>query len=152
MATVVIPKEDAVFWLDAHGRWHNQHGPFEHKRIIDYFHKAIRWDADGYYLEQTHEGGRTEKVYFPCEDTALFVFDVQEVQPDVASDHTLSNIRLILNTGISLPLPIENLRVENNQLYLLWNHQRVRFTAKALLKISRYLTFDPDGTVSKSQN
>ena len=34
---VVIFKEEAVFWMDNQGRWHNQYGPFQHKRVIDYF-------------------------------------------------------------------------------------------------------------------
>ena len=47
---LVVPKEKAVFWLDAHGRWHNKHGVFEHKKIIDYFHSSIRKDAVGIIL------------------------------------------------------------------------------------------------------
>jgi len=35
---IVISEEEAVFWMDAYGRWHNKHGAFEHKKIIDYFH------------------------------------------------------------------------------------------------------------------
>jgi hypothetical protein len=37
----IIAKEDAVFWLDKNGDWHNEHGKFQHKKIIDYFHSAI---------------------------------------------------------------------------------------------------------------
>ena len=32
----IVPKEEAVFWLDAYGRWHNEHGVFEHKKIVAY--------------------------------------------------------------------------------------------------------------------
>ena len=70
----VVPKEKAVFWLDAYGRWHNEHGVFEHKKIISYFHSSIRKDAEGYYLFQKHNDHTIEKVYFKYEDTALFVF------------------------------------------------------------------------------
>ena len=38
-------------------------------------HAAIRRDADGYFVCQ-ERGNCTEKVYFPYEDTALFVVDV----------------------------------------------------------------------------
>ena len=69
---IIIPKEKAVFRMDANGRWHNAHGPFENPKIIAYFNAAIRKDADGYYLYQELED-RAEKVYFPYEDTALFV-------------------------------------------------------------------------------
>ncbi|MBW1695092.1 MAG: hypothetical protein JRJ41_13325 [Deltaproteobacteria bacterium] len=61
---VVVPKEDAVFWLDAFGRWHNEHGTFEHKKIINFFHSSIRKDADGYYLYQKRDDSIIEKVYF----------------------------------------------------------------------------------------
>jgi hypothetical protein len=39
--TNVISKDQATFWLDRYGRWHNEHGLFEHKKIIDYFDKLI---------------------------------------------------------------------------------------------------------------
>ena len=45
---IVIQKEDAVFRLDGNGRWHNQHGPFQHKKVIDYFHTCINKDKHGF--------------------------------------------------------------------------------------------------------
>jgi hypothetical protein len=68
---IIIPKERAIFWLDKNGRWHNAHGEFEHKKIIDYFHSSIKRDENGYYLFQKR-GDVQEKVYFHYEDTALF--------------------------------------------------------------------------------
>ena len=50
---ISIPKDRAIFWLNANGRWHNAHGEFQHKKIIDYF-----------------------QVYFHYEDTALFAVDL----------------------------------------------------------------------------
>ncbi|MDJ0803659.1 MAG: MFS transporter permease, partial [Desulfobacterales bacterium] len=76
MKEIVIPKDQAVFWLDRHGFWRNRHGRFERPRIIAKFHAAIGRDAQGYYLSQTN-GDVREKIYFPYEDTALFVFDVR---------------------------------------------------------------------------
>jgi len=52
---IVISKDDAVFWLNANGRWHNAHGEFQHKKIIDYFHSSIQKDEKGYYLFQEEE-------------------------------------------------------------------------------------------------
>jgi len=72
---IVVPREDAVFWLDGNGFWHNREEKFTHRKIINYFHSSIRKDKKGYYLFQVHPGYR-EKVYFPYEDTALFVFEV----------------------------------------------------------------------------
>ena len=74
---IVISKEDAVFWLDKNGCWHNDAGKFRHKKIIDFFNRSIRKDADGFHLCQLRDNC-VEKVYFPYEDTALFVFDVIE--------------------------------------------------------------------------
>ena len=90
---IVIPREKAVFWLDRNGRWRNHDGLFRNPRIIEHFHSAIRRDDGGYYLSQEREGVR-EKVYFPYEDTALFVVDVKTVEP----------AELILNTRRRLPL------------------------------------------------
>ena len=105
----VVPKEDAVFWLDAYGRWHNEHGVFEHKKIISYFHSSIRKDAKGYYLFQKHNDHTLEKVYFKYEDTALFVFDIKtQDDPD--------KIRLILNTKHEILLNPEDLFVQNDNL------------------------------------
>jgi hypothetical protein len=118
----VVPKEEAVFWLDAYGRWHNKHGVFEHKKIIDYFHSSIRKDAGGYHLIQKHDDHTIEKVYFKCEDTALFVFDVK-TQDD--SD----KIRLILNT-------------KNDNLYMEHAGHRIKFIDRAMLKLAHRLKFD----------
>jgi hypothetical protein len=104
---IVIPKENAVFRLDANGCWHNESGRFRNKKIIDYFHASIRKDADGYFLFQNRDNC-TEKVYFPYEDTALFVFDVILGDP----------ITLVLNTGERSSLEPLNLFVQNDGLYV----------------------------------
>ena len=84
---VVVPKEKAVFWLDGRGRWHGESGEFKHRKIIEHFHSSIRKDKQGFHLMQRHRHFR-EKVYFPYEDTPLFVFDVL----------TGENIEIVLNT------------------------------------------------------
>lgn len=131
----VVPKEDAVFWLDAYGRWHNKHGVFEHKKIIDYFHSSIRKDAEGYHLLQKHNDHTIEKVYFKYEDTALFVFDVK-TQDD--SD----KIRLILNTKDEIALAPKNLFVQNDNLYMEHAGDRIKFMDRAMLKLAHRLKFD----------
>ena len=128
---IVITREKAVFWLDGDGRWHNAHGPFEHKKIIDYFHSAIQRDSGGYFLCQDTED-RREKVYFRFADTALFVFDV------VDGEHPV----LVLNTGEQLALQPEHLFVENDALYLQKGDERVKFTQRCLMKISARLEIE----------
>jgi hypothetical protein len=132
---VVVSKEEAVFWLDANGRWHNKHGVFEHKKIIDYFHSSIRKDAEGYHLLQKHNDHIMEKVYFKYEDTALFVFEIK-TQDD--SD----NICLILNTKDEISLEPENLFVQNDNLYMENDGHRIKFIDRALLKLANRLKFD----------
>ena len=131
----VIPKEKAVFWLDAYGRWHNEHGVFEHKKIISYFHSSIRKDADGYHLFQEHDDHTIEKVYFKYEDTALFVFDVK-TQDDSGK------IQLILNTKEETPLLPENLFVQNDNLYMERDGHRIKFIDRVMLKLAHRLKFD----------
>ena len=133
---IVISKEDAVFWLDGKGRWHNTDGLFRHKKIIDYFHKSIQKDNDGYFLCQERDNLR-EKVYFRYEDTALFVFDVIFGQ----------EIELVLNTGKMIRLDHEDLYVSNDCLYLQYGDECVKFDERSLVKLSNCIEEENDGYV-----
>jgi len=131
---VVVPREEAVFGLDERGRWrHADQGLFENPRIIAYFHACIRKDAQGYHLLQDH-GHMREKVYFPYEDTALFVFDVLRGDPPV----------LVLNTGKREPLRPRKLFIQKDILYIRIGDDRIRFTEDALVRISHLLEFDEE--------
>ena len=134
--TIIIPKERAVFRLDANGRWHNRYGRFEKKRIIDYFHRAIDHDEGGYFVGQM-KGDALEKVYFPYEDTALFVFTVDPGDP----------VALVLNTGRRLDLDPERLWIENDHLYLADEGHRIRFTDRAMMKLARLMEEGDGGLV-----
>ena len=129
----VIPKEDAVFWLDKNGCWHNAHGKFEHEKIIDYFHSCIKRDQGGYHLSQLN-GNCREKVYFPYEDQALFVFGV------IGQD----DITLILNTKKQVVLDPESLFIKNDNLYMRMGDETIKFVDHGLMKISQFLE-DEDG-------
>ena len=133
MDVVVIPKERAVFWLDGNGRWNNEFGRFEKKKIIDYFHAAIDRDDGGYFVQQERDG-YLEKVYFPYEDTALFVFQVDMGDP----------VRLRLNTGREVALNPEALLIRNDSLYLVLDGERVKFTDRAMMKIASVLEDQAD--------
>ncbi len=123
--TLVIPKEKAVFWLDKHGYWHNKFGPFEHKKIIDYFHASIKRDDKGYFLSQMMDNVQ-EKVYFPYEDTAVFVFNIIR--------H--ADIVLVLNTRRQVKLRPTKLSIADDQLYMQLARERIKFSEQSLLKIS----------------
>jgi len=131
---LVVPEDKAVFWLDAYGRWHNEHGVFEHQKIIDYFHTSIRKDAQGYYLFQSHGDCAIEKVYFKYEDTALFVFDAR-------TQDNSDDIRLILNTKKEIPLVPENLFVQNDHLYMEHDGHQIKFMDRAMIKLAHRLNF-----------
>ena len=129
----VIPKEDAVFWLDKNGCWRNAHGKFEHNKIIDYFHSCIKRDQGGYYLSQVN-GNYREKVYFPYEDQALFVFDV--IRQD--------DITLILNTKKQIVLDPESLFIKDDNLYMRMGDETIKFVEHGLMKLAPLLE-DEDG-------
>ena len=125
---LVIPEEEAVFWLDKNGCWHNETGRFEHKKIIAYFHSCIKRDRHGYFLYQAHEN-YAEKVYFPYEDQALFVFDVI-LQKDVI---------LVLNTGRQIKLKPRKLFMRNDCLYMQHDRETVKFAEQGLFKIAQLI-------------
>lgn len=131
---VVIPREKAVFRLDARGRWCNRHGVFRNRRICDHFHAAIRCDAAGYHLRQELPD-RVEKVYFPYEDTALFVVRVALGDP----------VELTLNTRRRVALDPALLFVRGESLYLTLEGERVKFTERAMLSLAEAMEFTPEG-------
>ena len=126
----VIPREDAVFWLDSRGFWCNRHGRFRNPKISKHFHASIHRDENGFFLTQDHPD-YLEKVYFPFEDTALFVFQVQPGAP----------LTLILNTGTSIPLDPRELFMADDSLYLLHHQERIKFSERALIQLSKHLEF-----------
>lgn len=128
---IVIPKEKAVFWLDANGCWCNANGRFRHKKISDHFHATIRKDAGGFFLCQ-ERGNFTEKVYFPFDDTALFVFDVALNE----------RVFLTLNTGEKIILDPKNLYIKNDNLYVTRDEDRIKFTERSLWIISSLIEVD----------
>jgi hypothetical protein len=138
---IVISKEDAIFWLDENGRWHNAHGEFQHKKIIDYFHSSIQIDEKGYYLFQ-ERGNLREKVYFHYEDTALFAVDL------IIGE----NITLILNTKRQIKLKPKNLFTRNDNLYMRLGQETIKFAERGLMKISDLLEFKDDQYFIKIKN
>ena len=129
---IVVPKEEAVFWMDRFGHWHNEGGRFEHKKIIDYFNAAIRRDQDGYFVQQVRDD-LLEKVYFKYEDTPLFVVDA------VVGE----GITLLINTGETLSLETDQLFIHKDHLYLQRGEDRIKFLDRVLLKLADCIDEDP---------
>jgi hypothetical protein len=130
---IIIPKEDAVFWMDQNGIWHNEHGKFEHPKIIGHFNRSIQKDDQGYYLSQTTDAVE-EKVYFPHEDSALFVVDICGQEP----------LKLTLNTSDILLLDPATLFTRNDHLYMETPEHCIKFSPHALVQLSRHME-DIDG-------
>jgi hypothetical protein len=125
---IIIPKENAVFRMDVNGNWHNEHGRFEHPKIIRYFNTSIRKDENGYYVYQSTEDFE-EKVYFPYEDTALFVVDI------IAGAELL----FILNNAEKINPEQGQFFIEQDSLYLETAEHRIKFSSHALVKFSKYI-------------
>ncbi len=138
---IVIPKDEAIFWLDKNGRWHNAHGKFQHKKIIDYFHSSIKKDENGYFLSQERENLR-EKVYFHYEDTVLFAVDLIKDK----------DITLILNTKNQIKLKPKNLFTRNDNLYMRMGQETIKFAERGLMKISDLLEFSDEQYFIKVKN
>jgi len=124
----IIPKEKAVFRLDKNGNWRAEDEKFRNQKIINYFHSLIKKDQDGFFLEQEQEHF-IEKVYFPYEDTALFVNRIIE------SD----GLVLCTNTGKHIKLDPEKLLIKNDDLYFQSGEDLIKFNQNALLALADYM-------------
>lgn len=125
----IIPKEQAVFWMDKDGTWHNEYGKLEHPRIIKYFNQSIGKDDQGYFLSQTINDVE-EKVYFPYEETAVFVVDF--VRKD-------AGIELTLNTLETVALDPETLYTKADALFMETDAHLIKFNQNALARMSSFL-------------
>ena len=125
---IVIERDEAVFWLDRNGCWHNSNGKFRHKKIIHHFHSCIKKDRQGYFLYQKNEN-YAEKVYFPYEDQVLFVFDVIQ----------LKDVMLVLNTNQQIKLKPRKLFIKKDCLYMHLGEDIIKFSEKGLLRIAKLL-------------
>ena len=131
----IIPKDQAVFRMDKDGTWHNEHGKLEHPKIIKYFNQSIQKDDQGYFLCQTLNDVE-EKVYFPYEDTAIFVVDLAK---------NAAGIELTLNTLDTIPLDPEALYIQEDALFMETDAHLVKFTQKALAQMTSFLKETPKG-------
>ena len=127
---MIISKEDALFWLDKNGIWYTKNGKFEHPKIIRHFNASIKKDEMGYHLCQPREGF-LEKVYFPYEDTALFVIDIKKEH-----EHELT---LLLTTRETVILDPGQLFTCNDNLYVQTPEHCMKFAQRALVKISAFM-------------
>jgi hypothetical protein len=130
---LVIPKEKAVFWMDARGHWCNRHGRIRHPKVIAHFNASIRRDADGYHLFQEREGLQ-EKVYFRYEETPLFVVNVVRGE----------TVMLETNTRGRWPVDPKGLYMRGDALYMETGGEVLKFTEEALVRFSPWIEGEGD--------
>lgn len=140
MKEIVIPQEEATFWMDGQGNWCNRNGRFQHKKIIAYFHRSIGRDARGYFVSQIN-GDVREKVYFRYEDTPLFVWGIIQAE----------SIVLVLNTGRRIALDPSALYIHQDALYMQDGGERIKFSEASMLKLSRYIEHEGDRSIFSYQ-
>ena len=126
---MTVPKEKALFRLDRNGVWFHGEEKFTNKKIINYFHSIIKKDKDGYFLKQEHKNF-IEKVYFPYEDTPLFVFHI--IKRD-------DGLILCLNTGENIKLDPEKLIMKNDNLYVQNDEDLIKLNANALISLAGHM-------------
>ncbi len=130
---IIVSREDSVFWMDENGVWKNEHGRFEHPKIIKYFNSSINKDDDGYYVCQVTDEFE-EKVYFPYDETAVFAVDIKITE----------DVQVVLNIRSAVSLDDGRLFSKNDNLYLDTAQHLVKFSAQVLIKLSRFMK-DIDG-------
>jgi hypothetical protein len=127
--------------MDGNGVWHGDGGRFRKKSIIDHFNAALGHDDGGFFLTQIN-GEVREKVYFPFEETAFFAVDLEKGGAEGAE---ASELRVILNTGETVPVTPEGLRYRGDALFLFRDGVPIKFTDRCLLRVAHRLAETPDG-------
>jgi hypothetical protein len=136
----VVSKEESRILLTRDGKWFHEGEPFENRKIIDFFHRAIRKDPDGaYYLYNVVEG-KTEHVYFDVEDTAYFV-------QRVSWDAQTGILQCELNTKETIPIDPDTLEESGQGIMygMTKEGDRARFTVKALEMLAEVSSMDDGG-------
>lgn len=135
----IVSKEDSGIRLSSRGEWFHHGEPFEHKRIIRFFHRSIRRDGEGNYYLYNKIGDLEERVYFDLEDTAFFVkrldFDAEQ-----------KTFRVLLNNEEEEFLDVKTLyQDERGIMYCqVREGDRARLTQGALMTLSEYAEQDEE--------
>ena len=135
----VVPKEESQIRLSETGDWYHHEAPFEHPKIIAFFHRAIRKDENGQYYLHNQYDDVEENVYFEVDDTAYFVADL--VLDDVRGVFVIR-----LNTDDEEVLDLQSLKEdERGVLYCtVLDGDSARFSRPALEQLAEYATVEDD--------
>ena len=136
----IVPKEESEIRLKEDGRWIHQGEFFSNRKIIDFFHRAIRKDDQGrYYLHNVYDG-KEEHVYFEVEDTAYFVETLE-------FDEKARAFLVTLNTGDSGLVDVRGLETdERGVMYCrVLDDDRARLTPNAMRQLADLSRMDAGG-------
>jgi len=136
----IVPKEESEIRLKEDGRWIHQGEFFSNRKIIDFFHRAIRKDGQGrYYLHNVYDG-KEEHVYFEVEDTAYFVETLE-------LDRQARAFLVTLNTGDSGLVDVRELETdERGVMYCrVLDDDRARLTPNAMQQLADLSQMDDGG-------
>ena len=136
----IVSKEESEIRLKEDGRWIHQGELFSNRKIIEFFHQAIRKDEKGqYYLHNVYDG-REEHVYFEVEDTAYFVETLE-------FDGQAQAFVVGLNTGDSGLVDVKGFETdERGVMYCrVLDDDRARLTANAMQQLADLSRMDEGG-------
>ena len=136
----IVSKEESEIRLREDGKWIHQGEPFSNRKIIDFFHRAIRKDEKGeYYLHNVYDG-KEEHVYFEVEDTAYFVEKLE-------FDKGAQAFKITLNTGDDGFIDVRGLRTdERGVVYCrVLDDDRARLTDNAMHQLADLSGMDDRG-------
>jgi hypothetical protein len=136
----MVSKEESQIRLREDGKWIHQGEPFSNRKIIDFFHRAIRKDEKGeYYLHNVYDG-KEEHVYFEVEDTAYFVEKLE-------FDEGAKAFKVTLNTGDDGFIDVRGLRTdERGVVYCrVLDDDRARLTDNAMHQLADLSEMDDRG-------
>jgi hypothetical protein len=138
--TRIVSKEESEIRLKEDGRWVHQGELFSNRKIIEFFHRAIRKDGQGrYYLHNVYEG-KEEHVYFEVEDTAYFIEALE-------FDEKAQALLVTLNTGDNGLVDLRGLQTdERGVIYCrVLDDDRARLTPNAMQQLADLSRMDDGG-------
>lgn len=136
----VVSSEESEIRLREDGKWIHQGEPFSNRKIIDFFHRAIRKDEKGeYYLHNIYDG-KEEHVYFQVEDTAYFVVTLE-------FDQKAQAFKVTLNTGDDGFVDVRGFQTdERDVMYCrVLDDDRARLTENAMHQLADLSKMDAGG-------
>jgi hypothetical protein len=135
-----VSKEESFIRLRQDGKWIHQGEPFLNRKIIAFFHRAIRKDERGEFYLHNVVDGKEEHVYFEVEDTAYFVETLE-------FDEQAQAFRVTLNTGDEGIVEVRGMETdERGVVYCrVLDDDRARLMEGAMQQLADYSKMDEKG-------